>query len=60
MADNICLPIFACTIYPNNLIFQVALNMLREEGFASFYAGLGPSLISIAPYIAVNFCVFDL
>ncbi|PKA52023.1 Thylakoid ADP,ATP carrier protein, chloroplastic [Apostasia shenzhenica] len=39
---------------------QVALSMLREEGFASFYTGLGPSLISIAPYIAVNFCVFDL
>ncbi|KAG6433774.1 hypothetical protein SASPL_105391 [Salvia splendens] len=39
---------------------QVAANMLREEGFASFYNGLGPSLIGIAPYIAVNFCVFDL
>jgi len=39
---------------------QVALNMLREEGLASFYGGLGPSLIAIAPYIAVNFCVFDL
>ncbi|KAI4328681.1 hypothetical protein L6164_021016 [Bauhinia variegata] len=39
---------------------QVALGMLREEGFASFYYGLGPSLIGIAPYIAVNFCVFDL
>ncbi|KAG8374409.1 hypothetical protein BUALT_Bualt11G0128800 [Buddleja alternifolia] len=39
---------------------QVALNMLREEGVASFYNGLGPSLIGIAPYIAVNFCVFDL
>uniref|UniRef100_A0A453EP77 Uncharacterized protein n=1 Tax=Aegilops tauschii subsp. strangulata TaxID=200361 RepID=A0A453EP77_AEGTS len=38
----------------------VALNMLREEGLASFYGGLGPSLIGIAPYIAVNFCVFDL
>ena len=34
--------------------------MLREEGLASFYGGLGPSLIGIAPYIAVNFCVFDL
>lgn len=40
--------------------FQVALNMLREEGFASFFYGLGPSLLGIAPYIAVNFCVFDL
>ncbi|GAV75481.1 Mito_carr domain-containing protein [Cephalotus follicularis] len=39
---------------------QVALNMLREEGAASFYYGLGPSLIGIAPYIAVNFCIFDL
>ncbi|KAL1545490.1 putative envelope ADP,ATP carrier protein, chloroplastic [Salvia divinorum] len=39
---------------------QIAANMLREEGFASFYNGLGPSLIGIAPYIAVNFCVFDL
>ncbi|XP_002979461.2 probable envelope ADP,ATP carrier protein, chloroplastic [Selaginella moellendorffii] len=39
---------------------QVALEMLREEGLGSFYKGLGPSLMSIAPYIAVNFCVFDL
>ncbi|CAL5389858.1 unnamed protein product [Camellia sinensis] len=39
---------------------EVALNMLREEGVASFYNGLGPSLIGIAPYIAVNFCIFDL
>ncbi|KAH7657119.1 Mitochondrial carrier protein [Dioscorea alata] len=39
---------------------QVAFNMLREEGIASFYCGLGPSLIGIAPYIAVNFCIFDL
>lgn len=39
---------------------EVALTMLREEGIASFYNGLGPSLIGIAPYIAVNFCVFDL
>lgn len=39
---------------------EIALNMLREEGISSFYSGLGPSLIGIAPYIAVNFCVFDL
>ncbi|KAK2656813.1 hypothetical protein Ddye_009865 [Dipteronia dyeriana] len=39
---------------------EVALNMLREEGVLSFYYGLGPSLIGIAPYIAVNFCIFDL
>ncbi|KAI7996878.1 hypothetical protein LOK49_LG10G02279 [Camellia lanceoleosa] len=39
---------------------EVALNMLREEGVGSFYTGLGPSLIAIAPFIAVNFCIFDL
>ncbi|KAG6552667.1 hypothetical protein Mapa_005614 [Marchantia paleacea] len=39
---------------------QVALNMMKEEGFAAFYKGLGPSLFGIAPYIALNFCVFDL
>ncbi|PIA32212.1 hypothetical protein AQUCO_04500066v1 [Aquilegia coerulea] len=39
---------------------EVALGMLRDEGIASFYNGLGPSLIGIAPYIAVNFCIFDL
>lgn len=39
---------------------QVAINMMREEGLGSFYRGLGPSLIGIAPYIAVNFCIFDL
>ncbi|KAJ6750311.1 hypothetical protein OIU85_000900 [Salix viminalis] len=39
---------------------EIALTMLREEGAASFYYGLGPSLLGIAPYIAVNFCIFDL
>jgi solute carrier family 25 phosphate transporter 23/24/25/41 len=42
------------------LFVQIALTMLREEGVASFYYGLGPSLLGIAPYIAVNFCIFDL
>ncbi|CAN0879742.1 Probable envelope ADP,ATP carrier protein, chloroplastic [Linum grandiflorum] len=41
-------------------MIQIAMTMLREEGAASFYYGLGPSLVSIAPYIAVNFCMFDL
>nr|GEY33869.1 probable envelope ADP,ATP carrier protein, chloroplastic [Tanacetum cinerariifolium] len=35
------------------LRFQVCLKKLKEEG-------LGSSLIGIAPYVAVNFCVFDL
>ncbi|XP_071697905.1 thylakoid ADP,ATP carrier protein, chloroplastic-like [Rutidosis leptorrhynchoides] len=39
---------------------NVVVNMLKEEGLGSLYRGLVPSLISIAPYVAVNFCVFDL
>ncbi|RRT41730.1 hypothetical protein B296_00054957 [Ensete ventricosum] len=31
--------------------------MLREEGIASFYNGLGPSLIGVVPYIAVDFAI---
>ncbi|KAK1264918.1 hypothetical protein QJS04_geneDACA011475 [Acorus gramineus] len=41
-------------------VSQVGLSMLRDEGIASFYSGLGPSLLGIAPYIAVNFCIFYL
>ncbi|KAI3677520.1 hypothetical protein L6452_36784 [Arctium lappa] len=39
---------------------DVFVKMVKEEGLGSFYRGLGPSLIGIAPYVAVNFCVFDL
>ncbi|PWA68883.1 carrier protein [Artemisia annua] len=39
---------------------NVIVRMIKEEGLGSFYKGLVPSLISIAPYVAVNFCVFDL
>ncbi|KAH7285860.1 hypothetical protein KP509_33G049000 [Ceratopteris richardii] len=39
---------------------QVVTTILREEGLSSFYRGLGPSLLGIAPYIALNFCAFDL
>ncbi|MCO5548996.1 hypothetical protein L7F22_002462 [Adiantum nelumboides] len=41
-------------------MLQVASTMLREEGLSSFYKGLGPSLLGIAPYVALNFCAFDL
>jgi solute carrier family 25 phosphate transporter 23/24/25/41 len=41
-------------------MFQVAAMMFHEEGVAAFWRGLGPSLLGIAPYIALNFCVFDL
>ncbi|GKF57568.1 probable envelope ADP,ATP carrier protein, chloroplastic [Tanacetum coccineum] len=42
------------------LRFHVFLKMLKEEGLGSFYRGRGPSLIGIATYVVVNFCVFNL
>ncbi|KAM0007567.1 putative mitochondrial carrier protein [Helianthus debilis subsp. tardiflorus] len=36
---------------------DVFVKMLKEEGLGSFHRGLGPSLIGIASYFAVNFCV---
>nr|GFB00724.1 probable envelope ADP,ATP carrier protein, chloroplastic [Tanacetum cinerariifolium] len=38
----------------------VCLKILKEEGSRSFYRGRGTSLIRIATYVAVNFCVFNL
>ncbi|GJZ12027.1 probable envelope ADP,ATP carrier protein, chloroplastic [Tanacetum coccineum] len=35
---------------------DACLKMLKEEGLGSFYRGLGPSLIGIAPYVDINFC----
>ncbi|KAF6150410.1 hypothetical protein GIB67_034109 [Kingdonia uniflora] len=39
---------------------KVAGNLLSREGLLGFCSGLGPSLLGIAPYIAVNFYFFDL
>jgi len=41
-------------------ILQAAGRMYRKEGFGSFYRGLNPSLLGIAPYIAINYCAFDM
>ncbi|CAN6811928.1 unnamed protein product, partial [Brassica oleracea] len=35
---------------------SASCHMLREEGLASLNNGLGPWLLSIAPYIGLNFC----
>ncbi|XP_023772021.1 60S ribosomal protein L7a-2-like [Lactuca sativa] len=37
------------------LIEQVVVRMLKEEGIRSFYKGLVPSLIRIAPYVEATF-----
>lgn len=34
--------------------------MYRVEGVASLFKGLGPTLVGIAPYAALNFATYDL
>ena len=39
---------------------QVFKNILKEEGAMAFAKGLPATCLSIAPYSALNFCMFDL
>ena len=39
---------------------QVLQKMIREEGYGAFYKGLVPTLVGIAPYLALNLAIFDL
>lgn len=32
----------------------------KKQGLTGFYAGLGPSLVGVAPYIGLNFALYDL
>jgi solute carrier family 25 phosphate transporter 23/24/25/41 len=34
--------------------------MVSQEGPGSLYKGLGPTLVGIAPYAAINFASYDL
>ncbi|KAG2333600.1 hypothetical protein Bca52824_004780 [Brassica carinata] len=44
----------------NHVPAQVVMSHVGSLEHASLYNGLGPWLLSIAPYIGLNFCVFDL
>jgi hypothetical protein len=37
----------------------VVRSIAQTEGVLALYKGLAPSLAGIAPYIAINFCTFD-
>jgi solute carrier family 25 phosphate transporter 23/24/25/41 len=36
------------------------ITVARTEGMLAWYKGLGPTLIGIAPYASLNFCLYDL
>uniref|UniRef100_A0A7S0WXN8 ADP,ATP carrier protein n=1 Tax=Pyramimonas obovata TaxID=1411642 RepID=A0A7S0WXN8_9CHLO len=39
---------------------QVVRTMVQQEGMVSLYKGVRPSMIAIAPYIALNYTAFDI
>jgi solute carrier family 25 phosphate transporter 23/24/25/41 len=39
---------------------DAATSMVQTEGVLSLYKGLGPTLIGVAPYAAINFATYDL
>lgn len=41
-------------------IWQVLSTMYQKEGFGSFYRGINASILGIAPYIAINYCAYDM
>lgn len=41
-------------------MFDATVTMARTEGVLSLYKGLGPTLVGIAPYAALNFASYDL
>ena len=42
-----------------NGLYDCVRKTAKAEGVGGLYKGLGPSLISIAPYLAIGFTMFD-
>eukprot|EP00794_Sanderia_malayensis_P015814 gene15814-17409_t len=40
-------------------ISHAVRTIVKEEGFAALYKGLSPTLISIAPFLAIQQCLYD-
>eukprot|EP00050_Salpingoeca_kvevrii_P015516 m.47574 g.47574 ORF g.47574 m.47574 type:complete len:386 (+) comp6363_c0_seq2:92-1249(+) len=40
-------------------IFHTLTSMVKAEGFKSIYRGMVPNLIGVAPYVGVNYLVFE-
>ena len=40
-------------------VMDAARSVLQEGGVQAFYKGLGPTLVSIAPFVAFNFAAYD-
>lgn len=46
--------------YQNNNIYATMIDIYKENGIKSFYKGYIPNLIGLTPYIAINFCTYDI
>eukprot|EP00004_Rigifila_ramosa_P003980 TRINITY_DN14363_c0_g1_i1.p1 TRINITY_DN14363_c0_g1~~TRINITY_DN14363_c0_g1_i1.p1 ORF type:complete len:301 (+),score=85.96 TRINITY_DN14363_c0_g1_i1:1-903(+) len=40
-------------------VIQASKYMYQKEGLVSFWRGIGPTLVGIAPYVGINFAMYD-
>lgn len=40
-------------------IAGTASTIIRDEGVAGLYRGLGPTLLQVAPSLAINYCAYE-
>mmetsp|Transcript_28931 Transcript_28931/g.42902 ORF Transcript_28931/g.42902 Transcript_28931/m.42902 type:complete len:415 (+) Transcript_28931:77-1321(+) len=45
---------------PPESLAHFAQTMLKNHGFRGFFAGVGPGLIQVVPYMGINFALYDL
>jgi solute carrier family 25 thiamine pyrophosphate transporter 19 len=52
-------PSFSSSFRPPSSIAESAKSMYQKRGIKGFYAGAIPALISIVPYMGLNFAIYD-
>ncbi|GKY93888.1 hypothetical protein MPSEU_000355700 [Mayamaea pseudoterrestris] len=44
---------------PPSSLLQFAKHLHRQQGYRGFYAGVGPAIVQIIPYMGVNFTIYE-
>jgi solute carrier family 25 thiamine pyrophosphate transporter 19 len=44
---------------PPKSLYSFAESLYRQKGLSAFYAGCGPAIIQIIPYMGLNFAIYD-
>lgn len=47
------------TFAPPKTLYEFAFSLYNKRGARAFYAGCGPALVQIVPYMGLNFSIYD-